>query len=133
MKQASFRAQSLFILLLIGISTLWGQQPPHAATSSHLMARIDPAESEVESGGGVKMMAIVSGGTPPYSYEWRNGEQLSPVTTAGISWSNLNRLGDRDIRLIVSDAAGTTVETHAAIHVHAARTYAPIAIPPQVE
>ena len=204
MKQASFRAHSLFFLLLLGISTLWGQQPPHAAmrsghwrlvgtgdcpdhdvgqtsgsnpaeahcggssygytavcwsgnctyknvqtgsctgganpgrmytceaaTSSSLMARIDPAESEVESGGGVKMKAIVSGGAPPYSYEWRNGEQLSKVTGDNINFSNLNTLGDRDIRLTVRDAARNTVETHAAIHVHAGQTNAPTQIPPE--
>jgi hypothetical protein len=98
--------------------------------SSSLTARIEPAESEVESGGGVQMKVIVSGGAPPYSYEWRNGDQLSKVTSDNINYSNLNRLGDRDIRLTVRDAAGNTVEAHAAIHVHGAQNDEPIDNPP---
>jgi hypothetical protein len=140
MKQA-FRAQSFFLFFLLGISTLWGQQQPGHwrlvgspsgnGASGPLTARIEPAESEVESGGSVKMKAIVSGGTPPYSYEWRNGDKLSPVTTAGIAWSDLNRLGDRDIRVIVRDAAGNTVEAHAAIHVHAGEPTVTVQMAPE--
>jgi len=101
-----------------------------AAASVTFTARIDPADSQVASGGSVRLGATVSGGAPPYSYEWRNGDQLSKVTGNNIVFSNLNRLGDRDIRLTVRDAAGATVETHAAIHVLAAQGYAPIDNPP---
>ena len=96
-----------------------------AASSGPLMARIDPPESMVESGGKVHLQALVSGGTLPYTYEWKNGDQLSKVTGDNINFSNLNRLGDRDIILTVHDAAGSTVETHAAIHVQAAEIAVP--------
>ncbi len=45
------------------------------AATGPLTARIDPAESVVESGGKVHLETLVSGGVPPYSYEWRNGGQ----------------------------------------------------------
>jgi hypothetical protein len=140
MKQA-FRAQSLFFFFLLGIPALWSQQQPGHwrlvgspsgnGAKGALTARIEPAESGVESGGSVQMKAIVSGGSPPYSYEWHNGEQLSKITDGNITWSNLNRLGDRDIRVIVRDAAGNTVEAHAAIHVHAGEPTVTVQIAPE--
>lgn len=140
MKQA-FRAQSLFLFFLLGIPALWSQQQPGhwrlvGSPSGHgvpgaLTARIEPAESEVQSGGSVHLQAIVSGGSPPYAYEWHNGEQLSKVVDGNITWSNLNRLGDRDIRVIVRDAAGNTVEAHAAIHVRAGEPTVTVQIAPE--
>jgi hypothetical protein len=203
MKQKSFRAQSLFFLLLFWIPALWGQpqagnwrlvgtgdcpgrdvggstgsvpvdvrcdasfygytavcwsgnctyknvptgsctgganpgrmytcdaaaSPRSNAATGPLTARIEPADSEVEFGGKVRLHAFVSGGVPPYTYEWRNGDQLSNVATNNINFSDLNRLGDRDIVLTARDAAGSAVETHAAIHVQAAQANAPIASP----
>ena len=54
-----------------------------------LTARIDPAESVVESGGKVHLETLVSGGVPPYSYEWRNARALRkpPTITSSIQIS----------------------------------------------
>ncbi len=85
-----------------------------------LTATIAPATVDIESGGKVDLWAKVSGGVPPYSYEWRNGESLSKVTASSITYSNLNRLGGRDIRLTVKDSAGNSADAHASFMVHAA-------------
>jgi len=103
--------------------------PSGNTVSGPLTSRIDPAKSQVESGGSVHLQAIVSGGTPPYAYEWKNGDQLSKVTSNNINYTNLSRLGDRDILLTVHDAEGSTTETHAAIRVQAAEIAVPASAP----
>jgi len=101
---------------------------PHAAlpaattpSQNALQVSISPAQQEIaESGEKVSTVASVTGGVPPYSYEWYNGTQKSKVTGGGVEWSNMRRLGDRDIKVIVKDAAGKSAEAHARITVRAA-------------
>lgn len=95
-----------------------------------LTAIITPATVDIESGGKVDLWAKVSGGVPPYSYEWRNGESLSKVTAASITYSNLNRLGGRDIRLTVKDSTGNSADAHATFMVHAAEEIVASSKPP---
>jgi len=88
-------------------------------SQSVLKVSITPAQQEVMGAGEkVSTVAEVTGGVPPYSYQWYNEDRKSEVTGGKVVWSNLTRPGTRDIKLVVRDAAGHSGEAHARITVH---------------
>ena len=63
--------------------------------------------------------ASASGGTPPYRYEWYNGANRSDITQPSIVWT-LQGAGTRNIRIVVTDAAGHSAEAQSRITVQEA-------------
>ena len=64
-----------------------------------LAVSISPAQQTVDSGGSITLTASVAGGTPPYRYQWFNGNNQSPVTKESVTWTNLRNPGPRTFRL----------------------------------
>ena len=81
-----------------------------------MSVRITPAQQTINSGDKAVTTADVTGGAPPYSYAWYNGTKQSQVIKGGVTWT-MGRAGTRDIKVVVSDSAGSTAEAHAQIEV----------------
>ena len=71
-----------------------------------LSVSISSSENPIDYGMSVTFNSVVSGGTPPYSYQWSlNGANVSGAT--GSSWTTTTLpIGTDSIRLWVTDAAG---------------------------
>lgn len=90
-----------------------------ASSQKPLSVSISPAQHELESGEKVSTGAEVTGGEPPYTYEWHNGDRKSELVGSRVSWT-VRGAGTRDIKVQVTDAAGHTAEAHSQIVVRAA-------------
>ena len=101
------------------------------ASQNVLNVSISPAQQEVtDASQRVGTVAEVSGGAPPYSYEWYNGDRKSQVTDGRVTWSNMSRPGTRDIKVVVRDSAGNSGEAHAYINVRGAGGQSAQPLPP---
>ncbi len=67
-----------------------GQESAAPSSAGPLTAVITPEEAEVDPGGSTQTVPHVTGGVPPYTYQWFNGDKVSG---GEVVWSNLNRLG----------------------------------------
>lgn len=81
-----------------------------------LTVSINPAQQTVTSGEKLTTTTKVLGGTPPYRYEWFNGDNRSDVTSGTITWT-LNAAGPRTFKVIVTDAANIKAEAYCAAQV----------------
>jgi hypothetical protein len=105
--------------------------PPISApvtTAAALRVTIDPDQVTLSSGEKVTTRASASGGTPPYRYEWYNGAKRSDITQPSITWT-LRGAGTRNIRIVVTDAAGHSAEAQSRITVQEATPSQPSSTP----
>ena len=86
------------------------------SASGAMSVRIVPSSQTINSGDRAVTTADVAGGVPPYTYAWFNGVKQSQVIKGGVAWT-MKGAGTRDIKVVVTDAAGNTAEAHAQIEV----------------
>jgi hypothetical protein len=85
----------------------------------NLRVSLTASHPVIEIGEKVLTSAAVSGGTPPYQYEWFAGQRKSLMTAPNINWTNQG-VGTTDIKVIVTDAAGARAEAQVRFVVRAA-------------
>jgi hypothetical protein len=93
--------------------------PAGSSSRNPLGVDVKSSQSAIVVGEKVTTSAMVSGGTPPYRYEWFDGRRKSNANTPNVVWQNAG-MGTHDLKVVVTDASGSSAEAHARITVRAA-------------
>ena len=96
-----------------------GQTGEGEGAATPLSVRITPPLSQIETGGKVTSYAVATGGVAPYSYEWWANNTKTVAAADHSAW-RVQDSGIRDIKVVVTDAAGNHAEGHAFIVIKAA-------------
>lgn len=83
-----------------------------------LHVTVSPPEHTMRSGQEVRTTARVSGGVPPYTYQWFNNDAPSKVAKSSIRWT-LRKGGSHILRVVVTDSRGKTASAQSVVAVHA--------------
>lgn len=86
-----------------------------------LHVTVTPREHSMKAGEEVRTTANVTGGSPPYKYQWFNNDQLSNVTKNSVRWT-LRKGGTHIIRVVVTDSQGKTANAQSVITVRGKET-----------
>jgi len=94
--------------------------------SSPLKVSMSASNTEPKIGEELKIKAEVSGGTPPYKYEWyidgKKKESLTSTSVASTSKSisaQFRNTGNRSVQVVITDRAENTRSAHCSINVRA--------------
>jgi hypothetical protein len=99
-------------------------QPQVAA----LAVKLQASATIIETGQTARVTASASGGVPPYHYEWfSSGHQLS--ITGVVATYTPHSVGPRDLRIVVTDAAGNKADNQCNLVATAAAPAEHVAIP----
>ena len=116
----------LGIFLLVFVIPM---HPRARGLQNPLSLRLDPAQQTVEEGDNALTTTAVSGGTQPYKYEWYDGSRKSTVTRPNVVWV-MRRASVHAIKLVVTDAAGSSVEATVQVSVRPATVSQTAEAPP---
>jgi hypothetical protein len=109
--------ESFFMWILDQVAS--GLAKSDEPTTEKFSVSIRPAQQAVNSGEKAITTASVTGGLPPYSYEWFDDNKKFPeIIKERANWT-LRGAGTRDIKVVVTDSAGNKAEAHAQIVVRA--------------
>lgn len=122
-RQWSINSPGTYTLIAVGqdqhgrrhqasISVNVNQSEPKAISAS-----IVPDPVHVMTGTDFQTVGHATGGVAPYTFEWFWGEERSGIVNQAAIWS-LNRHGEYNLRVLVTDSWGNTGEQSARVLVH---------------